>query len=153
NPGLNMRGFRKIDGAVRSRGLELDFHGELAENLQVIASYAYIDSRIFHNSGAAVDINGNGTQLPSDDGHRLFGVPRNGGSAWVAYQPSGGSLRGLKLGVGAIIRSVRQGDNANDYDLPGFVRWNTLAGYSWRAIDARFSVQLNVDNLFNTRYF
>ena len=60
---------------------------------------------------------------------------------------------GVKLGIGVIARGPREGDNINDYQLPGFTKWNTLAAYTSRAWGTQFSVQANVDNVFNTRYF
>jgi len=59
----------------------------------------------------------------------------------------------MKFGLGAIIRGDREGDNANDYSLPPFAKVGTLASYSWRTVGTDFDVQLNVDNLFNARYF
>jgi iron complex outermembrane receptor protein len=71
----------------------------------------------------------------------------------MTYHVTGGNLGGLKLGLGAVARGEREGDDANDYQLPGFVRWNALAAYGWRVAGTRLSVQVNVDNLFNARYF
>jgi iron complex outermembrane receptor protein len=62
-------------------------------------------------------------------------------------------LRRLDLGFGVVVRSEREGDSANDYQLPTFARCGALAAYSWRAAATDFRVQLNVDNLFNARYF
>jgi iron complex outermembrane recepter protein len=62
-------------------------------------------------------------------------------------------LRGLKLGVGVIARGAREGDNANDYVLPGFMKWNTFASYGWRLQGIQLSAQLNVDNVLNRSYF
>jgi iron complex outermembrane receptor protein len=59
----------------------------------------------------------------------------------------------LKLGVGVIVRGAREGDNVNDYELPGFAKWNTLIAYDWRMWGTQASVQLNADNIFNKRYF
>jgi iron complex outermembrane receptor protein len=118
-----------------------------------MASYAYTESRIIDDFGAGVDANGNPIVTPGNTGNRLYGVPRHGGSLWLAYRPSWGPARGLKLGVGVVARSERQGDNANDYQLPGFARWKALAAYGWRAGDTQLNLQLNVDNVFNTRYF
>jgi len=39
------------------------------------------------------------------------------------------------------------------YSLPPFAKVGTLASYSWRTVGTDFDVQLNVDNLFNARYF
>jgi iron complex outermembrane recepter protein len=88
-----------------------------------------------------------------NSGNRLFGVPRNGGSLWVTYRFAGGGPNGLKTGLGAIVRSAREGDNLNDYTLPGFVKWNAFASYGWEMRALRLRAQLNVDNLFDKTYF
>lgn len=150
--------FPLVVGAARNKGLELALHGEVLPGLQLLASGAYIDSRIIgaSNNGYAV-VGTNyvpaGLEVVGAAGNRLFGVPRVGGSLWMTYHVTGGNLGGLKLGLGAVARGEREGDDANDYQLPGFVRWNALAAYGWRIAGARLSVQVNVDNLLNARYF
>jgi iron complex outermembrane recepter protein len=148
-PALDPSEFLYLTGTARNRGLELDMHGELLPGLQLLASYAYIDSRINNES----TITGPLAELVGITGNRLFGVPRNGGSLWASYRFSGRSLRGLKLGAGAIARGAREGDNANDYSLPGFVKWNAFASYDWRMEGLQTSVQVNIDNIFNKTYF
>jgi iron complex outermembrane recepter protein len=148
----NAEGFRTVTGAERTRGVELDVRGAVSANLELAASYAYLDTRILDDSGIATGAGGNMVMTPGNTGHRLFGVPRNGGSAWVTYR-SWGSWQGLKVGVGMVARSWRDGDNQNDYALPGFLKCSVLAGYEWPWGDGRLAVQLNLDNAFNTRYF
>jgi iron complex outermembrane recepter protein len=147
-PALDPSGFLFLTGTARNRGVEVDVHGEVLSGLQILASYAYIDSRISNLGFSTV---GNGTELMGTTGNRLFGVPRNGGSVWMSYRFSGG-LRGLKAGIGGIARGAREGDNANDYVLPGFVKWNTFAAYAWRTRGLQLSAQLNIDNVFNKSY-
>jgi iron complex outermembrane recepter protein len=148
----NAEGVRVVTGAERSRGMELDLHGEILPGVQLLASYAFLDTRILEDAGAGFDAYGNIVATPGNSGNRLFGTPRHGGSAWVSYRP-GGMLQGLKLGLGTVARTWREGDNENDYRLPGFVKWGALARYEWPWADGRLALQLNVDNLFNTRYF
>ena len=148
----NAEGFRKVTGAERTRGVELDVRGSPTSNLELAASYAYLDSRIIDDSGIVTDGGGNMIMTPGNTGHRLFGVPRHGGSAWITYR-AGGPWQGLKLGMGAVARSWRDGDNQNDYSLPGFLKWRLLAGYELPWAAGQFAVQLNLDNAFNTRYF
>jgi len=148
-PALDPSGFLFLTGEARNRGLEFDLHGEVLPGLEVLASYAYIDSRISNGPIAAT---GDGEELIGTTGNRLFGVPRNGGSLWASYRFSG-ALRGLKVGGGGIARGAREGDNANDYALPGFVKWNAFASYNFPLGGLQMSAQLNVDNLFNKSYF
>jgi iron complex outermembrane receptor protein len=151
-PGLNEAGVLFSVGSARNQGLELDFRGEIIPNLQLTASYAFIDSR---NTGYVFGYSAskNGYELSGNPSGRLFGVARNGGSAWGTYRFTPGAFGGLKLGAGAVIRGTREGDNINDYQLPGFVKVNTMAAYGWRAAGTQMSIQLNVDNLFDKRYF
>ena len=148
-PALDPNGLLFLTGTARNRGLELDLHGEVLPGLEVLASYAYIDSLISNDNPGSP---GNGAELVGTTGNRLFGVPRNGGSVWAAYRFSG-PLRGLEAGAGGLARGAREGDNANDYALPGFVRWNAFASYNWLMQGLQLSAQLNVDNLFNKSYF
>jgi iron complex outermembrane receptor protein len=142
-------------GTVRNKGLEVDLHGEILPQLQCLANFAYIDSRISFGDAAGVSVStpSGSSEVIGRTGNRFFGVPRNGGSAWCSYQFSSGLARGFKSGAGVIARGARAGDNANDYVLPGFARWNAFAAYEWPAWNTRLSVQLNVDNIFNTRGF
>ena len=152
-PALDPDGILFLTGSVRSTGLELDVHGDIAPGVQLLANYAYTESRISNVSRSA---SGPPITLSEEigyTGNRLFGVPRNGGSVWGSYRFTGSALEGLKLGLGVITRSAREGDNLNDYPLPGFTKWNTLAAYSWHAWGTQWSVQANIDNVFNTRYF
>jgi iron complex outermembrane recepter protein len=149
---LDSQGVRAVTGAERSRGLELDLRGAILPNLELLASYAFLDTRILADVGTAVDNNGNIIITSGNEGNRLFGAPRHGGSAWVTYRPAG-MLQGLKLGLGTVARTWREGDNENDYRLPGFVKWSVLVGYDWPWQRGRLALQLNVNNVFNTRYF
>ncbi|MFL6600490.1 MAG: TonB-dependent siderophore receptor [Steroidobacteraceae bacterium] len=151
-PALNQSGVLFPTGNARNHGLEFDFRGEIASNLQLTASYAYIQSRI-RNAERRFPAGFNGYELIGRNRNQLFGVPHHGGSLWGTYLFTHGSFSGLKLGAGAVIRGVREGDNINDYQLPGFTRINTMAAYTWYTADTRMSVQLNVDNLFDKRYF
>jgi iron complex outermembrane receptor protein len=150
---LAAEGFRSVTGAARTRGLELDFQGDITPNWRLTASYAYTASRILEDAGTSLDVNGNPIADSGNTGRQLYGVPRHGGSLWLTYRPVWYPLRGLKLGMGVVARTQRQGDNANDYHLPAFSRWRALAAYNWQCADARITAQLNVDNLFNAHSF
>lgn len=144
--------------SARNRGLEVDVQGEVILGWQLLASAAYIESRVLdtnYNGGLPPGfLSGiQGSEVLGVIGNRLPGVPRVGGSFWVAYNTAEDSLRGLKLGLGAVARGAREGDSANDYPLPGFIRWNALAAYGSTFRGTRLTLQLNVDNLFNKRYF
>lgn len=150
-PALDPSGELIYTGSVRSRGLELDFHGELPSRWEYLASFAYIDSRIIFDD--AYLTNPHNTEWMGGTGNRFFGVPREGGSAWLSYRFSEEQHQGLKLGAGIVARSAREGDNSNNYELSGFTRWSGLAAYEWRVGATQMSLRLNVDNLFNAHYY
>jgi iron complex outermembrane recepter protein len=151
-PALDPQGLLYLTGTARNLGLEIDFHGEILPGLQALANYTYIASRIIDGTGNN-PISTNGGEFVGNTGDRLFGVARNGGSAWGAYRFAGGVLNGLKFGAGVIVRGGREGDNLNDYGLPGFTRWNTFVSYNWHVKGMVMSAEANIDNLFNARYF
>src|SRR5581483_6056864 len=140
--------------AATNKGLEADFQGEVVPGLQLLASYAFINSRINNYVYPWYGGIPKGSEQLGSTGNRLAGVPRHGGSLWATYRVAPGTaLHGLKFGVGAVARGVREGDNANDYQLPAFVRFSGVASYAWHAAGVSYTLQLNAHNLFDKRYF
>jgi iron complex outermembrane recepter protein len=87
------------------------------------------------------------------EGKRLGGVPRHAGSLWTTYEFQDDSpLRGFNIGGGVVARSLAQGDNWNDYHLPGYADVKLMAAYTTRVWDRKTTFQLNIDNLLDTRY-
>jgi iron complex outermembrane receptor protein len=150
-PALDFSSVYFLTHSARNQGLEADFRGEIIPGLQLLASYAYIESRIENPNFVTTPLKG--AELIGSTGNRLFGVPRHGGSALAVYHVATGPLQRLEFGFGVVARGVREGDSANDYQLPAFARCGALAAYSWRAAATDFTVQMNVDNVFNARYF
>jgi iron complex outermembrane receptor protein len=128
-------------GAARSQGIEFDATGRITDELSVTASYAYTDARITDDGAGP------------NQGNRLPNVPEHSGSTWLKYAFSDETLRGLSLGVGAYLASQRQGDSGNSYQLPGYVRADTYAAYTLNVGPTRLTAQVNVNNIFDKRYF
>nr|WP_256377847.1 TonB-dependent receptor [Methylosinus sp. LW4] len=78
----------------------------------------------------------------------------NQGSIWVKYSGLE-QLSGLTLGGGVIAVDERPGDNANDFTVPGYARVDTFASYKLPLLAPypKTTIQLNVNNLFDARYF
>lgn len=127
-------------GEARSRGVEFDISGRITENLSVIGSYSYTDTEI------TKDNRGN-------QGRKLPNVPKHAGSLWGKYDVTQGLLRGLNIGSGVFLIGKREGDNANSFELPGYVRWDALVGYRWRTSKTELSLQLNVNNILDKTYY
>lgn len=132
-------------GAARSQGIEFDLSGQLTDALSVVATYAYTDARTTKD----VPINLGGGNV----GNRLPNVAEHSGSTWLKYTFQKDALRGLSFGVGSYLASSRQGDVANSYQLPGYVRADTYAAYSFKLGKTRLTTQLNVNNVFDKRYY
>jgi iron complex outermembrane receptor protein len=127
-------GFYVQEGEVRSRGFELEGRASLASNLNLIASYSYIDNVVTKsNSGT--------------EGNRFAGVPKHMASLWADYQFTG-SLRDLRIGAG--IRYFGQSYNlANTVKVPDYTVVDAVVSYN---ITPDWSVSLNVNNLFDEEY-
>ena len=133
-------------GSARSQGIELDIAGKLTESLSLTTSYAFTDAKI---TSEFIDSNtGN-----NDQGHRLPNVAEHSSNTWLKYAFHESELKGLSMGIGAYIAGKRNGDNANSYQLPGYVRVDTFAGYSMKLGSSKLTTQLNVNNIFDKTYF
>ncbi|MEQ1486834.1 TonB-dependent siderophore receptor, partial [Methyloglobulus sp.] len=136
-------------GAIRSRGPELDITGEILPGWNVIATWANTDILVTKTNDDNEPING------VNPGSRLPNVPRNIGSLWSTYEVQGGDFKGLTFGGGMNLRdsqlaSIQEGTSLK---IPGYATFDLMAGYSRNIGDATVSVQLNVNNLLDKRYF
>lgn len=127
-------------GEARSQGIEVDIKGQVSEAISLIGTYAYTDARITKSNG-------------NDLGNRLLNVPEHSGSFWAKYDFVDTPLQGLSFGAGAYLASQREGDNANSFQLPGYVRIDAMAAYSLNVMGTRMTAQVNVNNLLDKRYF
>jgi iron complex outermembrane receptor protein len=134
------RGESEQVGEVQNSGVELDIAGEILPGWNIIGSYSYIDSEITRQN--------DGTQ-----GNRFHNVPRHGGSLWNTYQFQTGVLQGLKMGAGIVARGQREGNNENDFQMPGYALVNLMTGYEFKVGKSKVTAQLNVDNLLDKEYF
>jgi len=140
DPLAAQRGESEAVGEVRNSGIELDIAGEILPGWQIISSYSYIDSEITKQN--------DGTQ-----GNRFHDVPKHGGSIWNTYQIQTGELQGLKVGAGLVARGQREGNNQNDFQMPGYALVNMMAGYQFKVGKSKITAQFNVDNLLDKKYF
>lgn len=59
----------------------------------------------------------------------------------------------MSLGAGAYAVGRVEGDAANTFQLPGYVRLDAFAAYTWELGPSRVTAQINVDNVLDKRYF
>jgi iron complex outermembrane receptor protein len=128
--------FSVVTGEVKSRGVELDISGEVLPGWNIIAAYTYTDAFVSQDNNTPV-------------GNRFALAPRHSFSLWNTYEVQQGNLQGLGFGLGFYYVGEREGDIANCFTLPSYLRTDASIFYrqnNWRA-------QLNFQNLFNTDYF
>ncbi|WP_427551544.1 TonB-dependent siderophore receptor [Methylomonas sp. MS20] len=128
-------------GVARSHGLEFDFSGELTDRWKVIGSYAYTDARYLQDNGQFGDAPLVGKRLPNS--------PEHSANLWTSYQVTDG----FKVGTGAYVAGKRQANAANNWQLPGYVRWDAMAAYQWTLGKSRMTAQVNVNNILDKRYY
>lgn len=125
-------------GEARSQGVEIDITGRVTDGLSLIATYAYTDAAI----------------LKGDDaGKRLWNVPRNAGSLWLKYDLQEEALRGLSVGAGVYLQGQKEGNIANTFQLPGYGRIDTLLRYQLPVAKSKLTMQFNIENLLDHRYY
>lgn len=128
--------FQVQTGEIRVRGLELEALASLAEGLNLIASYTYLDGEITRAN--------DGTR-----GNRPALVPQHTASLWGEYRFQEGSrLAGLSLGAGVRHVGALYGDNANLYRSPSVTLADASIGYQIGS----YRLTLNASNIFNKEY-
>jgi catecholate siderophore receptor len=131
-------GLTTIAGTARSQGFELLAQGRITPRWLVLGGYTFLDARIISS--------------PNDDaGRPLQDAPRNSLRLFSAYDVT----NRLTLGGGLIHLSSRVPTSTPDpngfwQQVPGYTTVSALARYQLRP---DLSLQLNVDNLLDARYF
>ncbi|MCG6138595.1 MAG: TonB-dependent siderophore receptor [Nostoc sp. LLA-1] len=123
-------------GEQKSQGVELNLAGEIIPGWNVFAGYTYTNARITNDNTFAV-------------GNRLNNTPENSFNLWTTYEIQAGSLKGLGFGLGLFFVGERQGNLANTFQLPSYLRTDAAIFYN----QDRFRAALNFKNLFDVDYF
>ena len=127
-------GTTKNIGETRVDGFELGVNGNITEKWALSAGYTYLDSELVDD----------GTGL--NDGKQVQNVAKNSATLWTTYQVT----PQLTLGADAIAMDKVYGNAANTKWVPGYVRYDAMARYN---VNKNVDLQLNVNNLADTRYF
>ena len=129
---------RQQIGELNSRGFELEGKAAVTDDLNLMLSYTYLDSKIV--SG----------EIPSHTGKRMQFIPEYMASAWVDYTIRGeGQFGDLTFGAGARLVGPRYADNVNTVQLDPYVVVDASVNYQ---INENASLSLTVANLFDTVY-
>ena len=127
-------GYFVLTGSSKIRGFEASSTGKINKNIEVIASYSHLDARI---SSATLD---------AKKGNKLALTPSNKFALWNKYKFS----QELSFGLGFIKQSSQYSAVDNKVKLKGFNRFDGALFYK---IDEKTRAQINVENIFNKKYF
>ncbi|MCA1936910.1 MAG: TonB-dependent siderophore receptor [Asticcacaulis sp.] len=122
-------------GEARSRGLEVDVIGEVTPALSLIASYAYTDTEV--------------TQDANYQGKALANAPEHAASLWATYSVS----EKWRVGAGLFYQGDRYGDIGNTFVMPAYTRVDAMVSRAFEVSGKPALIQLNVNNLFDERYY
>jgi iron complex outermembrane receptor protein len=124
-------------GAEESKGIEFDVLGQLSLNWSVTASYAYNEARITE-SPLAAEV---GAQKPN--------APRHLANLWTRYTLDRSALRGLGIGFGSNLATVRTLSLNTAQTIPSYFLLNAALYYR----TGRVTMQLNANNLADCTYW
>lgn len=139
-------------GEIRSRGLELSDRTSLTNDLNLIASYAYTDSRYVKTP--AIDTGYNGVSA-TVQGNYQYAVPKQTASLWLDYTVHGRVLQGLGMSAGVRYVGSSYGDDVNSFKVPAFTLLDAALRYDVGMLDPALhglKVQLNVSNVLDKSY-
>ncbi|HEY0185059.1 MAG TPA: TonB-dependent siderophore receptor [Rhodopila sp.] len=128
-------------GEVRSRGIELQAKANVTRNLEVTASYTYLDAHTTKANDGTV-------------GFQPFGVPRHAASAWANYKFDDPVFAGLSVG-GGIRYTGDTRDQSNTLHVPAYTLFDAAFRYNvGERIPPLKGMQMdvNVTNLFDKKY-
>ncbi|PLY48250.1 TonB-dependent siderophore receptor [Janthinobacterium sp. ROICE36] len=134
-------------GTQRTDGLELTFNADLHDGWKMMAGYAYLDATITDSIAVDKSVNVPGTTTASAvaiKGKRATLTARNTANLWLTKDLG----HGFTVGGGANAVGSRFANPGNTVVLPGYVTADAMAAYR----TGRYEVQLNVNNIGDTRY-
>jgi len=126
------------DGRERIRGIELTAQGRVTEDLSLLASAGWTDAK-FRGVGNGLD------------GKTPENTPRSTASLFAEYTLP--MLRSVSFNAGAYYLGPRPVNDANQAELGGTTLFSAGVRYVTRISGKRTTLQFNVDNLTDKRYW
>lgn len=132
-------GFSIQNGTQLSKGIEADVNFNPAQGFNLIAGYAYNDSK-YTLSAPSVD----GLRPPSAG-------PKHTVNAWASYRVNKGDLQGLGLGFGGNYASenITTLSTTSSFMLPSYIILNAATFYD----QSKYRLGLKVNNIGNKSYY
>jgi len=128
-----------LDGEQVNQGVELTSFGELANNLRLLASAAWIDAKQTRTAGGLLD------------GKHAFSVPELQANASLEWDPHW--FTGLTLSAGLHHSSSSYVDANNTRQIPGWERLDLGARYAFDIGDNRAQLRVFVENASDKNYW
>ncbi|MFT4160774.1 TonB-dependent siderophore receptor, partial [Shinella sp.] len=127
-------------GKVRSEGIELEAHGQLARGWQISGGYTYFRNKYLEDDTAS------NIGKPFD-----YNSPKHMLRLWSDWQLPG-NLKKWRLGAGVTYRSEQRTGNATKIDpvQGGYSVWGSRIAYQ---INKNWSAALNIENVFDKHYY
>ncbi|PKB21101.1 TonB-dependent receptor [Janthinobacterium sp. 64] len=129
-------------GTQRTDGLELTFNADLHDGWKMMAGYAYLDATITDSIAKDTSVSAAGSV--DVKGKRATLTARNMANLWLTKDLG----HGFTVGGGANAVGSRFANAGNTVVLPGYVTADAMAAYR----TGRYEVQLNINNIGDTRY-
>ncbi|HEX8030203.1 MAG TPA: TonB-dependent receptor, partial [Vicinamibacterales bacterium] len=128
-------------GEVQSRGIELEFTGDLAENWVMMVNYSYNETEVTEDGRGTGSFSGGGFGVPTRG--QFVNAPRNMAGLWTRYD-----FPGINSSIAGGLYHV---DDRVNFDL-GKVPAYTIYDMSWQTDWKNLNFQLNVKNLLDKKY-
>ena len=126
-------------GADRSRGVEWELTGYILPDLQLNASYSYVDARIVEDRDGTLN------------GKRKENTPANSANVWMRYNFSQPALDDLGIGLGVQYSGSKVPWFTRAFEVPGYTTIDMALYYTPAKANMQFA--LNVNNVFDTTYW
>ncbi|NIF26358.1 TonB-dependent siderophore receptor [Pantoea sp. Tr-811] len=120
-----------LSGLQRSRGIELTATGNIVGNWYVRGGIGLQDATVVKDNNGL-------------EGNRINDVAKRNGSLFVTWKPQ----LGWYAETGLTLVGERYADNQNTTVLPGYGRWDALAGFRTRDWDVRAALSNIADKTY-----
>ena len=127
------------EGEQHNLGLELGLQGRIGQNLDMTSTLALTRSRL-------QDI-----QSSEYQGHQTQNVPTVRLASYISYQVP--QVEGLRLLAGMQYSDRKYANKLGTVEVPSYTVFNLGSAYNFRAYGYENTLRLNVDNVFNKKYW
>lgn len=130
-------------GEVHNKGVELELHAEITDNLSLVASYSHINSEVTKSEDSSVI-----GKMPAR-------IPIDQASLWAKYEFLDGALEGLGIGAGVRYIGESYGDGANTFQVDAATLFDASLSYDFGAKNPDMKgleLQVNAKNLADETY-